>query len=160
MTWVYVAVAAVTAISTVAAGRQQQAAAQSEANMLEYNSKVNEIQAKQANAAAGRQEDEQRRRAREAIGLQLAASAESGAGLNGDLLRTSIFDAESDTQAIRYEGALRAQGLNEQAEINRSGAGVSRSRGQAAMTGAYLSAAGSLAGGYGQGRYYQARTKL
>lgn len=160
MSWVFVGAAVVTAIGAVAQGRQQQAAAQSEANMQDYNAKVSEIQARQAQAAASNQQDEQRKRARQQIGLQLASSAEAGAGLNPDLLRASIFDMEADTQAIRYEGNLRAQGLNEQADINQSGAQFSRSQGDAAMSGAYLSAAGSLVGGYGQSRYYQARTKF
>lgn len=147
--------AAVGAVGAIQSGRQAQAAAQSEANMAEYQGKVQDIQARQAYAAAGREEEAQRRQARMVIGQQLAASAEAGAGLNGDLLRTSIFDAESDTQAIRYEGALRAQGLTEQAAISRSGADAARSRGRAAMAGAGLSAAGSLLSGATS--YYGAR---
>ena len=157
MSWVFVGAAVVTALGAVASGRQQQAAAQSEANMQEYNAKVSEIQARQAQAAAGRQEEEQRRRARQVIGQQLAASAEAGAGLNPDLVRQSIFDMEADTQAIRYEGAARAQGLNEQADIGRSGAAVSRDRGRAAVQGSYLSAAGSLLSGYAGGAGYAAQ---
>lgn len=157
MSWVFVGAAVVTALEAVASGRQQQAAAQSEANMQEYNDKVSEIQARQAQAAASNQQDEQRRRARQQIGLQLAASAEAGAGLNPDLLRQSIFDMEADTQAIRYEGSLRAQGLNEQAELGRSGAAVSRDRGRAAVQGSYLTAAGSLLSGYGGAGYYSAQ---
>lgn len=157
MSWVFVGAAVVTAIGAVSQGRQAQAAAQSQANMDEYNAKVADIQARQANAAAGREEDQQRRQARQAIGLQLASSAEAGAGLNGQLLRQSIFDAESDTQAIRYEGALKAQGLTEQAAIDRSGASVARSRGTAALQGSYLTAAGSLLSGYGGGATYAAK---
>lgn len=147
MTWVAVAVAVSAAIgvtSAVASGRQQQAAAQSQANMDDYNAKMADIQARQANAAAGREEDAQRRQARAVMGQQLAASAEAGAGLNGDLLRQSIFDSESDTQAIRYEGALKAQGLYDQASIARSSAAASRSQGRAAMDAGYLNAAGAL----------------
>lgn len=157
MSWVFVGAAVVTAIGAVAQGRQQQAAAQSEANMQDYNAKVSEIQARQAQAAASNQQDEQRKRARQQIGLQLASSAEAGAGLNPDLLRQSIFDTEADTQAIRYEGSLRAQGLNEQADIGRSGAAASRSQGKAAAQGAYLSAAGSLLSGYAGGSNYAAQ---
>lgn len=139
--------AAVGAVGAIQSGRQAQAAAQSEANMDEYNSKVADIQARQTYAAAGRQEDEQRRQARAVIGQQLAASAEAGAGLNGDLLRQSVFDAESDTQAIRYEAGLRAQGLTEQAAIGRSSASSALSRGRAASGASYLNAAGSLLNG-------------
>ena len=139
--------AAVGAVGAIQSGQQAQAAAQSQANMQDYNAKMADIQARQANAAAGREEDAQRKQARAAIGQQLAASAETGAGLNGDLLRQSIFDTEADTQAIRYEGALKAQGLTDQAAIARSGAAASRSQGSRAVTGSYLSAAGSLLNG-------------
>lgn len=149
MTWFAigaVVTAALGVASAVQSGRQTNAAAQSQANMDEYNAKMAEVRAKQANQAAGRQEDEQRKRAREAIGMQLASSAEAGAGLNGDLVRQSIFDSESDTQAIRYEGALKAQGLTDDAAIARSSALVSRDRGRQAISGSYLNAASSIAG--------------
>lgn len=139
--------AAVGAVGAIQSGRQAQAAAQSQANMEDYNAKVQDIQARQTYAAAGREEDAQRKQARAVIGQQLAASAQTGAGLNGDLLRQSIFDTEADTQAIRYEGALKGQGLTEQAALSRSAAGASRSRASGAMVGAGLSAAGSLLNG-------------
>ena len=74
-------------VGAIQSGKQASAAAQSEANMADYNSKMSEIQARQAYAAAGVQEDETRRKGRAAVGMQLASSAEAGAGLNGDLLR-------------------------------------------------------------------------
>lgn len=147
--------AAVGAVGAIQSGQQAQAAAQSQANMQDYNAKMSDIQARQAYAAAGREEDAQRRQARAVIGQQLASSAEAGAGLNGELLRQSIFDSEADTQAIRYEGALKAQGLTDQASIARSGAAASRSQGSRAVTGSYLSAAGSLLNGATS--YYGAR---
>lgn len=153
-----IASAGVGVIGAIQQGEQAAAAAKSEANMAEYNAKVSEIQAKQAYAAAGRQEDEQRRRARQAIGLQLASSAEAGAGLNPDLLRQSIFDAESDTQAIRYEGALKAQGLTDQAALYRSSAQVARDRAGRARTGSYLNAAGSVLNAGTS--YYSAKARM
>lgn len=147
--------AAVGAVGAIQSGRQAQAAAQSQANMEDYNAKVQDIQARQAYAAAGREEDAQRQQARAVIGQQLAASAQTGAGLNGDLLRQSIFDTEADTQAIRYEGALKGQGLTEQAALSRSGADVARNRSSSAVGSSYLSAAGSLLNGATS--YYGAR---
>lgn len=149
MSWMLVAAgvaAAIGAASAIQAGKQANAAAQSQANMDEYNAKMADVRATQVNAAAGRQEDEQRKKARQAIGMQLASSAEAGAGLNGDLLRQSVFDSESDTQAIRYEGQLKAQGLSDDAAVARSSAIVGRDRGKQAITGSYLNAAGSIAG--------------
>lgn len=139
-----IASAAVGAIGAIQQGNAAAAAAQSQANMAEYNAKVSEIQAKQAYAAAGREEDEQRRRARQAVGMQLAASAESGAGLDPNLLRQSIYDMEADTQAIRYEGALRAQGFKDQAVLSRMEADNARRSASSARTAGYLNAAGTL----------------
>lgn len=139
-----IASAGVGAIGAIQQGRQASAAAQSEANMAEYNAKMADIQSKQAYAAAGQQEDLQRKRARAAIGNQLASSAEAGAGLNGDLLRQSIYDSETDALSIRYDGALKAQGLSDSAAMQRSNAVVSRDRASQATTGSYLNAAGSI----------------
>ena len=150
--------AAVGAVGAISSGQQAKAAAQSQANMDEYNAKMAEIQARQSNAATTRQIDEQRRQARQAVGLQLASSAEAGAGLNGNMLRQAIFDMESDTQAIRYEGELRAQGLSDQAEIARSSAASSRSMASRAAIGGGLSAAGSLLNGATS--YYGAKASL
>ncbi len=142
-----VLLAASTAMSVVGAiqqGEQANAAAQSEANAADYNAKVGRARAVQANATAGLQEDLQRQKARAAIGEQIASSAGAGAGLNADLLRQSIFNSESDALAIRYEGNLKAAGLNDQAALDTVSAANSRDRGSAAVTGSYINAAGSL----------------
>ena len=144
LTWLAVGSAVFGAAGSIQQGRQANAAAQSQANMDEYNAKMSDIKATQVNAAAGRQEDQQRKQARAAIGMQLASSAEAGAGLNGDLLRQSVFDSESDTQAIRYEGQLKAQGLTDEATLARSAAVVNRDKGRQAINGSYLNAASSL----------------
>ncbi len=139
-----IASAVMSSVGMIQQGRQADAAGKSEQNMAEYNAKMSEIRARQSNAAAGRQEDEQRRNMRSQIGLQLASSAEAGAGLNGDLLRQSIFDGESDTQAIRYEGALKAQGLSDDAAMSRASGAMARERGKQAQTAGYLNAASTL----------------
>lgn len=144
MSWFLVGAAVVSGISSIKQGQAQSAAAQSEANMAEYNAQMADIQAKQAYASAGTQEDLQRKRARAAIGNQLAASAESGAGLNTDQLRASLYDAETDALAIRYEGGLKAQGMSDSAALQRSSAAVSRDRASRATTGGYLNAAASV----------------
>lgn len=144
ITWLAIGSAAFGGVSAIQQGRQASAAAQSEANMADYNAKMADIQAKQAYASAGEQEDLQRKRARAAIGNQLASSAEAGAGLNGDLLRQSIYDSETDAMSIRYEGALKAQGMTDSAALQRSKAVVSRDRASSALTGGYLNAAGSI----------------
>jgi len=139
-----VASGALGVIGAIQQGRQASAAAQSEANMADYNAKMADIQAKQTYAAAGRTEEEQRRRARAVVGNQIASSAEAGGGLNGDLLRQSLFDAEEDALAIRYEGDLKARGLKDAAALQRSNAEMARDRAKQAKSASYLNAAGSL----------------
>jgi hypothetical protein len=140
-----IASAVLGAVSSIKQGQQADAAAKSEANMADYNAKMAEIQSRQAYAAAGVQEDETRRRGRIAVGNQLASSAEAGAGLNGDLLRESVYGIEADSMAIRYEGDLKAQGLKDTAALQRSAAVVARDRGKQAKTASYLNAASSIA---------------
>lgn len=142
-------------VSAIRQGQQANAAAKSEANMAEYNSKMSEIQARQSYAAAGVAEDETRKKGRVAIGNQLASSAEAGAGLNGDLLRESVYGIEADSMAIRYEGDLKAQGLKDNAALQKSAAVVARDRGKQAVTSSYLNAASSIANA---GNSYYANT--
>lgn len=132
------------AVVAIQQGNQASAAAQSQANMADYNAQMADIQAKQTYATAGQQEDLQRKKARAAIGTSLAASAEAGGGLNTDSLRQSLYDAETDALAIRYDGALKAQGYKDQGALQRSNAEVFRSQSSQAKTGGYLNAAGSI----------------
>lgn len=161
MSWAFVAAgvaAALGAASAIASGNQQKAAAQSQANMAEYNAKKEEQQAEHTNRMAGIKEDQQRQRARQVVGRQVAASAEAGAGLNEDLLRESIYDSESDTAAIRYEGALQADGYDSASAMSQSNAAIQRSQGQAAQQAGYLNAAGAIVGGASS--YYGAKAKV
>lgn len=149
MSWMLVA-AAVTAVigvgSAIHAGEQADAADQSQANMDEYNAAKAQQQADHANRMAGIKEDDQRRRLRAAVGSQIASSSEAGAGLNADLIRQSLYDGESDTAAIRYEGALQADGYSSSAAISKSNAAISRQNGANAVNASYLNAAGALVG--------------
>lgn len=142
-----IASTAMSAVGAIAQGQQANAAAKSEANVLEYNAQASRARAVQANATAGLQEDLQRQKARAAVGEQIAAGAQAGTGLNSDLLRQSIFNSESDALAIRYDGNLKAAGLNDQAALDSASAVNARDRGKAAVTASYINAAGSLLNG-------------
>lgn len=150
MTWFAVGAAVVTAVvgaaSAIQQGKQADAAAQSQANMDEYNAKKAEQQAEHSNRMAGIKEDDQRRRLRAAVGNQVATSSQAGAGLNSDLLRESLYDGEMDTAAIRYEGALQADGYESSAAISKANAAIQRQQGSAAKSAGYLNAAGAIAG--------------
>ncbi len=142
-----IASTAVSAVGAISQGQAAKAAADSQANAMQYNAAADRARAVQASQMAGIQEDTQRRNARATIGRQIAASAQSGAGLNSDLLRESIFNMEADTASIRYDGQLKAAGLNDQAAIGMVNATNTRNQGKAAETAGYLNAAGSLLSG-------------
>lgn len=146
ITWLAIGSAVFGASGAIQSGQQAEAAAESQANMDEYNAKKADQQAEHANAMAGIKEDDQRRRLRAAVGSQIASSSEAGAGLNSDLIRQSLYDGESDTAAIRYEGALQADGYSSSAAMSRSNAAITRQQGKSAMTAGYLNAAGALIG--------------
>lgn len=142
-----VASAALGAFGAIKQGQQASAAEETAANMADYNSKVASMRAEQAGVETNAREDEQRRRARYTIGAQLAASGEAGAGLNEDLLRQSVYDAEADTTAIRYEGALKAAGYTDEIGLQRANAKQRRANAGEAMTSGYINAASALTGG-------------
>lgn len=125
-------------------GRQANAAAKSEANMLDFNAKVAAIQQDQTNAIGVNEVNQQRARARAIIGEQLAAGAQSGVGVNPDLVRESIFNMEHDTSAIEYNTAAKAQGYSDSALMAQSNASITRARGKAAQQAGYLNAATTL----------------
>lgn len=135
VSYLYAGAAAVAAVGAVSA-------AQSQAAAEEYNAKVADNNAMTARQQASQQEEAQRARARQVIGSQLAATSQSGTGLSGsnlDLLTSSLYGSEIDAMNIRYEGELKASGLNAQAELDRTQASNTG-------TGGYLSAAGKLMG--------------
>ncbi len=135
VSWGYVA-AYLAAGTAVASGYQQNQQAKGEADLANANA---ETAAQQANAA----EETQRRRNRSILARQRAAIAESGIGFGGSaerLQQDSAVQAELDALSVRYEGRLRGLGFQNEARF-------ARSRGRAAVTSGWLSAAGSLLGG-------------
>lgn len=127
---------AIGAVGAIRSGNAANNAAQANASMLRDQAQSTRMQALQ-------REEMQRRHARQVVGQQVAASAESGGGLFGsnlDLLRESAFNAEMDALGIRYEGQTQATNMLNQATME-SYAGKQR------RTGGYLSAAGSLLNG-------------
>lgn len=144
---ILIASTAVSAVGAIAQGQSAKAAADSQANAMEYNAAADRARAVQARQMGGIQEDTMRRNARATIGRQIASSAGAGAGLNADLLRESIFNMESDASSIRYDTEMKSAGLNDQAAISMVNAGNTRNQGRAAETAGYLNAAGSLLNG-------------
>jgi uncharacterized protein YqfA (UPF0365 family) len=138
--FIQIASAAIGAIGSISQGNAARKSA-------EYNANVMQRQAETTRSQGLAREEVQRAQARQQIGKQLAAGAESGVGLSGsslDLLNASMLDSEMDAMNIRYERDLNATGLLNQAALTRAD-------GKAKRNASYLSAAGSLlsgAGGY------------
>lgn len=140
-----VASAALGVVSAIRQGQQASAAEETAANQADYNAKVADLRNKQVGVETNIREDEQRRRARYAIGQQIAASGEAGAGLNEDLVRQSVYDSEADTSAIRYEGELKRAGFTDESALQRSNSGQRRKNAGEAETSGYINAASVLA---------------
>lgn len=123
-------------IGALQQGRAAQNAAQYNASMMDQAATVERQQ-------ASVREDAQRQQARLLLGEQRAAFAQSGGGMGGsagDVMQQSAINAELDALTMRYEGELRARGLNAQAEGERYS-------GRTAKQNSYFSAAGSILSG-------------
>lgn len=142
-------IALVAATGMKALGQLQQADAESQAHR--YNAGVAAQQAVVEGQQASAREDAQRRQARQVLGQQRAAFAQSGGGMGGsagDIMGQSAIDAELDALTIRYEGQMRARGFDAQAEQERFAARSAKKAG-------YWAAAGTVLGGAAD--YYGAR---
>lgn len=125
-----------TAMSAVGAIRQGNAAKAAG----DYNAQIAENNAATAYSQGTVQQEAQRAKAREVIGLQLASVSNSGTALSGsnlDLLGESLYNQELDSLNIRYQSDLTAKGLQAQAVQDRY-------QGKQARTAGYLNAAASL----------------
>jgi len=158
--WVVPLLVASTAISAIGAIQQGKAAeaqakAQSDAN--KYNARVKEIQAGVEREAAGRREEQQRRKARQVLGEQRAALSQAGIGMMGsatDIAEQSAAAAELDALTIRYEGEMAAKGLLYDAEAEKFEGRANLAAGKNAKTASYLKAGSAiLSGGSDIARY-------
>ena len=134
-----IAATATKAIGSIQQGNAAKKSADFNATMLEQGAAVE----RQQTAA---REDAKRREARMVLGSQRAAFAQSGGGLEGsaaDVMQQSAINAELDALTLRYEGDLRARGM--QAESTSE-----RFAGKQAQRQGYFAAAGSILGGSGQ----------
>lgn len=129
---------AMQALGQIQQGQAANAAAKYNASILEQNARVERQQAMQ-------REEQQRRQAGQILGQQRAAYAQAGGGMGGsalDVATQSGRDAELDALTLRYEGELRARGLE-------TSAAMERFAGQQARTHGYMSSAGTILGGVG-----------
>lgn len=139
------------------AGEREEAAAQDQANLLDWNAKVSELQAQDAIARGAEEESRFRMSVRQMLGAQRAGIAAGGVdvgfGSALDVQEDTAYLGELDALTIRTNAAREAWGFKIEAEDQRRQAGIVRKAGRyAAMAGrerrtqSYLGAANTVLG--------------
>lgn len=144
-----IAATAVKAIGAIQQGSAAKAAGDYNASMLEQSAAVE----RQQTAA---REDAKRRETRMVLGSQRAAFAQSGGGLGGsaaDVMQQSAINAELDALTLRYEGDLRARGMQADATSERFAGKQAQRQGYFSAAGSILSGAGEYMGAQEDRRY-------
>lgn len=153
--------AGASAVSSIAQGISTSRQMDAQAKAADYNAKVARQQAEVSAAAAGRQEEQQRRFARLQAGERRASMYQSGTGLDGsnlDVDNQSEIAAELDALNIRYEGNLQRNNFLGQAALQDYNAREYRSGAKRAMSMGVLGAATSMFA-YGAGKYLSTGTQ-
>jgi hypothetical protein len=160
---VIIASTAMQAIGAIQSANAQAASYRSQKAASDYNAAVLDQNAGIERSQANAREEAQRREARQILGSQRAAFAQSGTGLSGsaaDVMAQSARDAELDALTLRYEGDMRARGLMAEAEGERYQGRVAEMNASNAKTSGYLNAAGSILGGVGSYMGYQENKRM
>jgi len=125
------------------------------ANADDMNSAASRQMAGVALQQSGAEEEAQRKRARQVMGEQRAAMAQSGTGTtsstNSSLALQSAKAAEQDALNIRYGGLLEAHGYNVKADQYTYQAKATRAQKKGVRASGYLGAAASGLSGYAAG---------
>ena len=148
-----IASTAMNAIGAIQQGNAARASAEYNAKILEQNAVVERQQ-------ASAREEAQRRQSRQVLGQQRAAFAQSGGGMGGsaaDVMEQSGIMAELDALTLRYEGDLRARGMEVSASQERFAGKQAQRQGYFAAAGSILAGAGDYMG-YQERRRYRDRT--
>lgn len=133
-----------------AAGRAAEEAGESQAQQLEFNAAVADLQAQDAEQRGLEEEQRFRTQVRGLIGSQRAgfagAGVDVGIGSAADVQADSAFLGELDARQIRANAQREAWGFRVQAEDARFGAGVARKGGAASRQAANINAVSSVIG--------------
>jgi len=115
----------------------------------DYNATMLRQNAETENQQGNQREEAQRRKAREVLGSQAAAFAQSGGGSGGsaaDIMKQSSTNAELDALTIRYESGLKATGLKNAAAAETFAGKVSKQQGYYGAVNSVLSGGSTYAG--------------
>ena len=141
----------ISAVGALQAGAAAEAQAETQAQANRYNAQVKELQAGVERQVAGRKEEAQRREARQVLGEQRAALAQSGVQLGtgsaADIQEQSATMAELDALTIRYQGEMAAKGLLYDAEADKFEARANIAAGKNAKTASYLKTGSAVLSG-------------
>ena len=141
-------------IGAISDANSKSDAYESQAAWNQYNATIDRQNADTALQQSASEQARQNRRARQVMGEQRAATAQSGTGFGGsnaDLLDQSATLAELDMLNIAYEGQMRARGQEIQAQGEDYSRKVNRRNAGNAKTAGIFSAGRSLLTGVGRG---------
>lgn len=139
-------------IGAISDSNSRSDAYESQAAWNQYNATVQRQNSDAALQQSASEQARQNRHARQVLGQQRAATAQSGTGFGGsnaDLLDQSATLAELDMLNIAYEGQVRARGHEIQAQGEDYSAGVNRSNARNVRRAGIFSAGRSLLTGFG-----------
>jgi hypothetical protein len=143
-----IAGAIMSAMGSVMEGVMGQQSANYEAQGLRMNAKIDEKNAEIVAGTAGRQEEAQRRQARQQTGAQMLALAESGVSngsTSGDLLiRQNQREMEMGALETRYSGNVEYTSLLNQAAQKRANAKAKKAEGKGMLIGGVLKGGAGL----------------
>jgi hypothetical protein len=142
---------AMRAAGSIVEGNAQASNYQSQQSAYDYNADVAVENSRIAWQQAGAREEAQRRRGRQVLGAQAAATAQAGVDVGSGsplaIAAQSARNAELDALNIRYEGGLQARGFDIEAENLRYQGRVAGQNAKNARRAGYWGAASSIIGG-------------
>jgi hypothetical protein len=141
-------------IGAISDANSKSDAYESQAAWNQYNATIDRQNADTARQQSASEQARQNRRARQVMGEQRAATAQSGTGFGGsnaDLLDQSATLAELDMLNIAYEGQMRARGQEIQAQGEDYSAGVNKGNAKRAKRAGIFNAGRSLLTGASRG---------
>lgn len=150
----------VAAYSQYQQGQAAAAEGRTARKLSEYNARVSEMQAQEAQNKALYEANLHRRRTRALIGAQRAGLAKAGLMLDTgsplSILQETAANAETDAQMILREGIINRQSFESQAFLDRIQGRVAEAKGRNARTASLWAAGGTLLGTLGS-TYYTGR---
>lgn len=141
-------------IGAISDANSRSDAYESQAAWNQYNATIQRQNADASLQQSASEQARQNRRARQVMGEQRAATAQSGTGFGGsnaDLLDQSATLAELDMLNIAYEGQMRARGHEIQAQGEDYSAGVNKGNAKRAKRAGIFNAGRSLLTGFSSG---------